>query len=38
MIDVASGIEASPGVKDHGLMAAFARAQQAAGRARAVAG
>ena len=38
-VDVASGIEASPGVKDHELMAAFARnAQQAAGRARAVAG
>ena len=32
-VDVASGIEASPGVKDHELMAAFARnAQQAAGR------
>jgi phosphoribosylanthranilate isomerase len=25
-VDVASGIEASPGVKDHELMAAFARA------------
>lgn len=25
-VDVASGIETSPGVKDHGLMAAFARA------------
>jgi phosphoribosylanthranilate isomerase len=38
-VDVASGTEASPGVKDHELMAAFARnAQQAAGRARAVAG
>ena len=38
-VDVASGIEASPGVKDHELMAAFARnAEQAAGRARAVAG
>jgi phosphoribosylanthranilate isomerase len=38
-VDVASGIEASPGVKDHELMAAFARsAQQAAGRPRAVAG
>ena len=38
-VDVASGIEASPGVKDHELMAAFARnAQQAAGRTRAVAG
>ena len=37
-VDVASGIEASPGVKDHELMAAFVRnAQQAAGRARAVA-
>ena len=38
-VDVASGIEASPGVKDHELMAAFARnAQQAAAGARAVAG
>jgi phosphoribosylanthranilate isomerase len=38
-VDVASGIEASPGVKDHELMAAFARnAEQGAGRARAVAG
>ena len=38
-VDVASGTEASPGVKDHELMAAFARnAQQAAGRPRAVAG
>jgi phosphoribosylanthranilate isomerase len=38
-VDVASGIEASPGVKDHELMAAFARSvQQAAGRPRAVAG
>jgi phosphoribosylanthranilate isomerase len=38
-VDVATGIEASPGVKDHELMAAFARnAEQAAGRARAVAG
>jgi phosphoribosylanthranilate isomerase len=37
-VDVASGIEASPGVKDHELMAAFARnAQHAAGRTRAVA-
>ena len=24
-VDVASGVEASPGVKDHALMAAFAR-------------
>jgi phosphoribosylanthranilate isomerase len=34
-VDVASGVEAGPGVKDHALMASFAEAAQAAG-ARAV--